>query len=469
MSRSTLAGFGPAPDPPLAFPLTSETAPNTLEQGPVLLGKGVDDPRTLVQRPPLAAGTETPTEPVHAFDRAQSQVFRKAIEQLPLRELPRSYPPSQADLAEHERSVDRMLDELAQEGALDGVDRKELMSLLTYELVALGPLELYLDDPSVTRIFVNSPDRMFIERDGKTVPAARTFSGPDTLDLAVTRLLSVGYQVDEHTHRMRLTDGTRIDVVLPPATAHGPAIVVFKEPASYRNIDDLVKAGSLSKEIKAFLEITIQARRTILIAGPVGTGKTELLNAIGSLIPDDERIVTVENNAVLKLQQPGVVSLESANLGSARHNIMQYAMRLAPGRILLDDIGPHNAYEWIVGTAYAAAGSVATIAGNGERDALAKLESLALPGSPLHSIRGLREQIARAVQFVIVLGETGHVAQVVEVQGIELDALRLQDVFYHEAAGDGTGGGFHATGHIPVFCEELRRSGTETDLSIFRN
>jgi pilus assembly protein CpaF len=468
--RSTLAGFGRQPD--------ATPAPAHAE----LLGVGsaLGSPQRPIEALPAAgrvtraggrAGMALPPSLNPAFERAQAAAIQRLLDRVELRSLPSTYPPDRATLAEYERIVDRTLDSVAQEGVLDGVDRRELMTLLTHELVGLGPLEVYLDDPTTTDVYVNAPKRVFVRRGGQLRAGSLSFSSAETLELVAHRLVATGLRVDELLTTLRLADGGRIDVLLPPASAKGPALTLKKAPRHYRSLDQLVEAGLLSAAMATFLRQATEARRTLLLAGPPGAGKTELLHALGAELDEGLRIITVEPTAVLQLPQHSVLSLESADLGHARGRTLEYALRLAPERLLVDGLGPENAYTWILGTAFATMGSLATLSASGERDALARLEALAIPATPLHSIRGIRDQIARAIHFVVVLGaapSAGRIVKIVELQGLDLDTLRLQDVFYYQPGGDEQGGAFHPTGHIPTFYEELRRSGVGTDLAIFR-
>lgn len=461
--RQTLSGYGPVQKE--ASPATEAT----LAEVPAFAS-----PPSLrwVERPPLAGGVKPPTDLSTSFAAAQHEIITKVLEEVRLESMPLNYPPEQADLAEYERQVDRALDMAASDGTLEGVDRHTIMSAITYELVGLGPLEIYLDDETVTDIYVNAPDAVYITQDGSTKRATVAYSDQRTLDLTVRRLLNLAEPLDECLSSVRFADGTQIDVLLPPVAVDGPAITIRKPPAEAKNLDQLVSDQRLSENMVSFLRAAIETRRTILIAGPVGSGKLEFFRALASEIPDGPRIVSVDQSGALELPQKSVVRLASGDLGDITGRTMKYALRLAPERILVTGLGPQNCYDWILGTTFAAMGSIATVAAYGARDALARLESMALATRTLHSTQNIREHLARAVNIVVVLtavgGLPGRVTKVVEVQGTELDTIRLQDIFYFQTTGDEQGGAFHSTGNIPAFYEELRRQGEEIDLSIFR-
>ena len=398
----------------------------------------------------------------------QAEILKKVLATNP--ELPGSYPPAPAVLANFERSVDRALGEIEGTGALENVDRDAMMRLITFELAGIGPLELYLDDPSIDRVYVNAPDRLFLRRDGQIEQAPHVFGGPDTLELAVTRLVSVGRKIDDCLTTVRLRNGAQIDVVLPPAALNGAAIAVRKPSTSFKTLEEQRESGVLSEGAATFLRQALEAGQSILVAGPPGSGKSSTLNALAATLPDDARIVTVEERASLQVSQPGVVRLESCGLAEPV-NLVSHALRLSPSCLIVDDVGPHNCYDWLSSTAYNAVASVVSIGAFGARDALARLESMGLVRGDTHSIRGIRQLTVQAVDFIVVLSvdtnQGSLITQIVEVQGLELDTVRLQDIYYYQAGGD-EAIALHPTGQIPAFYEEMRRGGAEPDLSIFR-
>ncbi|MCA9565641.1 MAG: CpaF family protein, partial [Myxococcales bacterium] len=349
-------------------------------------------------RPKLAASGPVPSERDEAFLSAQRKTVQKVFAQIDGSNLPSSYPPSSAEMAEYERAVDRAIDSVASDGSLDNVDRARLMSVVTFELVGLGPVELYIDDPTVDRIYVNSHDRIFIRRAGQTVPASFAFSSAEMLELAARRIEKAGQQHDDVASAVRLSDGTHIDVVFPPVAVDGPSIVIRKPSAETRDLEGLVDAGVLSKEMATFVHQAVQAKRNILVTGPAGAGKAEFLSAIANTIPDGTRILCVEENSPLNLGQSSVLHLESAGAGALDH-----ANRLSPDRLVVCDLTPDTALQWVLCSAYTALGSMASITGFGDRDALSRLESMTAAHASMHSIRGIRQQVSRAVQVVVVL------------------------------------------------------------------
>jgi pilus assembly protein CpaF len=400
------------------------------------------------------------------FHAAQHDVARVLFEGISAQELPIDYPPMSSDRDDFEREVSNAVGKVN-----PMVDRDTLVDLIASECVGLGPIELYLDDPSVQDIYVNRFDQILVRRNGEMLVAERAFSHPDFLTLAAQRLLgtrdeSIG--ADE----VRFGDGTRVHVVMPPLSVDGPALTIRKPPTEHPSLDDLVSRDVLSTGMREFLERTVQSGRSILVAGPTSSGKSTLLGAVAGLIPEGTRVVTVEESTHLDLPLNSVVRLES---NPATNHDLRYLVRTAvamhPERIIVDECRGGEAYEWVTSAASGTEGSMIATHGTSASDALGRLESLCLLGNPEISPRGLREQISRAVDFVLVVHRSGdngfRVRQITEVQGVDLDAFRLNDVFYYRV--EGSEEQFHPTGYIPLFYEDLRHSGVEVDFDIFRD
>ena len=476
VQRSTLAGFGAVAGPPIGphsptapdLPQTQDPdeSPRSTSPGPLRLAGAVPAPSDAIDRQPVGDGN-----PVEGggdqFLRAQAGASEVALGS---GELPTGYPSPPSVWADHERQVDRALDPLGADGRLAGINRAALVNVLTAERVGLGPIELYLDDPTVDRVFVNGPHDVVVRRAGVLEAAPFGFSSQRALDLTVGRLLAVGQSSDGTLTTVRLRSGCQIDVVAGPAALGGAAIAVVKPPAASRSLDELIDGGVLTHAASRCLTDAIQQGRSVVITGPSSEAASELVSALASSLPEGLRIVALEARATLQLNRAGVVRLESAGV-AASVDLVGHALRLSPDCLVVDSLDGHNAYGWVTGTAYQPVGALATIAGNGAQDALDRLESMALSAGSSHSVRAMRQRLAHAVEFMAVLskGRDGlhQVSQVAEVQGLELDALRLQDVFYLQSEGD-EGGELRPSGHVPGFYEALRRGGSEPDLSIFR-
>lgn len=465
---ATLSGFASAAD--VSSAMQSDSPPfekNLTEPSAMRLSSSTSDS---VGRGALSSENSGLAEASSSFDELQARAIAKAIEAGG--SLHESYPPEAATLADAERRVDRILDQLAADGTLSGIDRETLMLLVTLELVGLGPIEFFLDDPTIDLIHVNAPDQIFVRRKGKMERAPHRFSNNQTLALAATRIASVGRRIDDSLVSLRLGGGEQVDLVLPPAAVGGPVISVEKPPAANRSLDELVSGGVLSDAVRALLGEALRAKRSVLLVGPSKSGKTELLEALANALPAESRIVTVEEKSALNIKGDDLVRLESRNVAQPG-NLIRHALRLSPACLFVDAVGVGNAHDWLLGTAFSAAGSGAAIDGFGARDGLGRLESMAVTLGLTNSPRSVRQLITHAVDFAVGLGTTPdggwRVTEVVEVQGLELDTLRLQDVFFCQVGSNGDAGTLQPTGHVPAFYEELRRAGAEPDVSIFRS
>ncbi len=375
--------------------------------------------------------------------------------------LPAHYPPSPEDRAQWEGAAS---------DAAQG--NSEVADHLLSEIVGLGPLENLLDDQNVEEIYVNSFDQILTKQGNRVSTAARAYSHPDFLFLAAQRLLGARLEDpnSQPAEEVRFSDGTRVHILMPPLAPRGPVLTVRKSRGAARSLDDLATAGVMSTGMAEMLRQAVDAGRTILIAGASAAARDELLGSLGAGIADGTRIVLVENSGSVHLPQHSVVNLDVASAGQYdTRYLLRAALRMAPERILVNTLQGGEAYEWVAAAAAGTSGSLATVNGSSSKDAIGRLQSLAQLGAFDASPRGLREQIARAVHLVVVVHHDGNgqarVQQISEVQGMDMDAFRINDVFYWRAE---TGGGnFVATGYVPVFYEALRAAGQAVDTSIF--
>ena len=401
------------------------------------------------------------------FFATQVDIARVLLEQLPIKDLPLDYPPQEADRERIEGVVD---------GAISAINparnRDKFKRLLMAECLELGALEMYLADERVRDIYVNHYDQILLRRDGVLIQAEHTFSSPEFLELAARRLLGerpdvLGVGADE----IRLGDGTRVHILMPPLSTSGPLITARKPPSRQPGLEDLVEQGVLSISMADFLMRAIDAGRSIAVAGPTSSGKTSVLAALGSLIHEGMRIICVEDYNHIKLPQGSAVHLEATpTSGYDKRFLLRNALSMHPQRILLDECRGAEAYDWVTSVASGTEGSMLTIHGTSASDALGRMESLCLLGSHEISPRGLREQIARAINLVLVVNRIGdagfRIQQITEVQGVDLDTFRLNDIFYYRT--EGAEGSFHPTGYIPLFFEDLQNAGVQVDFDIFQ-
>ncbi|TXD39381.1 FHA domain-containing protein [Lujinxingia vulgaris] len=396
---------------------------------------------------------------------AQVDVARVFFEQLGEEELPLAYPPEDSDRARFENIIDEAIDVVSPAG-----DREALIETLLTEAVGLGPVESYLDDPDVQAIYVNRFDRIILRRGGKLVIAPRAFSHPEFLTLAARRLLGPQDGVSP-ADEVRFSDGTRVHIVMPPLAVDGPVLTIRKPKRYQPSLDELAAQGAMSVGMADFLRRAVEAGRSIVIAGPTSSGKTTLLGALSRLVPESSRLIAIEEHSSLNLDAPTALRLEANPAqGFDMRYLLRGAVAMHPQRIVLDECRGAEAYDWVTSAASGTEGSMLTLHGSSAIDALGRLESLSLLGAADLSPRGLREQVARSVNLVVVLHATSEggfrVQQISEVQGVDLDTFRLGDVFYYRVEG-GTGE-FYPTGYIPMFYEDLRHAGVDVDLGIFR-
>jgi pilus assembly protein CpaF len=325
---------------------------------------------------------------------------------------------------------------------LSAADRERLMREITDDILGYGPIERFLRDDSVTEVMVNGADRVYIERHGKIEKTDVVFVDDAHLVRIIEKIVSqVGRRVDEASPMVdaRLPDGSRVNAILPPLSLSGPTLTIRKFSRDPYTIDDLIEFGTLTEKSASFLEACVRGQLNVLISGGTGTGKTTLLNALSAYVPDDERVVTIEDAAELQLQQPHVVRLESrpANIegqGEIRiRDLVRNALRMRPDRIIVGEVRGAESLDMLQAMNTGHDGSLTTVHANSPRDALNRLESLVLMSGlelPLHAIR---EQTSGALDLIIHLSRlvdgTRRVSHVTEVLRMESDIITLQDLF----------------------------------------
>ena len=322
-------------------------------------------------------------------------------------------------------------------GALDAsgtplaaVDRERLIEEITADILGYGPIERFLADDTVTEVMVNGFDRVFVEREGKIEATDASFVDDDHLQRIIDKIVSrVGRRVDESSPMVdaRLPDGSRVNAIIPPLSLGGPTLTIRKFASDPYTIENLIEFGSLTPKAAHFLQSCVQGKLNVLISGGTGTGKTTLLNALSASIPDEERIVTIEDAAELQLQQGHVIRLESrpANIegeGEVRiRELVRNALRMRPDRIVVGEVRGAETLDMLQAMNTGHEGSLTTIHANSPRDALNRLETLVLMSGleiPLHAIR---EQISSALDVVIhitrLVDGSRRISHVTEVLG----------------------------------------------------
>lgn len=366
----------------------------------------------------------------------------------------------------------------------DGISAAELKRQVVAEAVGLGALEPLLADDAVTEVMVNGPDQIYVERDGRLQLAENRFTSTQSLLAIIDRIVApLGRRIDESSPMVdaRLADGSRVNAIIPPLALNGPTITIRKFAKKTLFMSDLVKYGSLSVDMALFLKRTVELKKNIVISGGTGSGKTTLLNILSNFIGDDDRIVTIEDAAELKLNQPHVVSLESrpANAeGKGRITIRELvinALRMRPDRIVVGECRGGEALDMLQAMNTGHDGSLTTGHANSPSDFLSRLEVMVMMAGVDLPSRAIREQIASAVDVLVQQSRlpdgTRKVTHIMEVSGFDGEKILLEPIFEFVRKGyDSKGkitGDFRATGYVPKFFREVREQGVDVDFSLF--
>ena len=365
-----------------------------------------------------------------------------------------------------------------------GVKRDRLLTDMLNEVVGLGPLEALLADEAVSEIMVNRFDEVYIEQKGRLTKSDIVFSSDKAVMTVIERVVApLGRRIDESSPFVdgRLKDGSRFNAIIPPLALRGPTVTIRKFGKNKLQAEDLVHYNSISPGMAEFFRMAVLHRKNIIISGGTGSGKTTLLNVLSNFIPSDERIVTVEDAAELRLNQPHLVSLESrpANMEGkgevAIRDLVRNCLRMRPDRIVVGECRGGEALDMLQAMNTGHDGSLTTVHANAPRDAIGRIEVMVLMTGMDIPMLAIREQIASAVDLIIQQTRfacgTRKVTYISEVTGVEGNVVSLQDIFLFKQDGYGpdgkVAGRFVATGAIPDFYQELRRRGIEVDLSIF--
>jgi pilus assembly protein CpaF len=365
------------------------------------------------------------------------------------------------------------------------IDLKNLARDLLNEVVGLGPLEELLADNDISEIMVNRFDEIYIEKKGRLTKAVITFSNDKAVLSAIERIVApLGRRIDESSPMVdaRLKDGSRVNAVIPPLALKGCNITIRKFSKNKLVDKDMINYGSVTTEMMQFLQIAVHHAANIIISGGTGSGKTTLLNVLSNYIPDDERIVTVEDAAELQLAKPHLISLESRPPNSegkgsvSIRELVKNCLRMRPDRIVVGECRGGEALDMLQAMNTGHDGSMTTAHANTPRDCIARLEVMTLMSGLDLPIRAIREQISSAVHMIVQQSRfpdgSRKITHITEVVGMEGDIVQLQDIFLFKQDGyDENGkirGKFIATGNIPDFCQDMAKRGLPVDLSIFR-
>jgi pilus assembly protein CpaF len=374
---------------------------------------------------------------------------------------------------------------LVEEAApLNVEQRKRVVQRVEDEVLGLGPLEPLLHDTTVSDILVNGAHQVYVERKGKLQLTDVHFSDDRHLLNIIDRIVSrIGRRIDESSPMVdaRLSDGSRVNVIIPPLALDGPTMSIRRFAVELLSIDDLITYGSVSAELAQVLKAVVKGRLNVLVSGGTGAGKTTLLNILSGFIPADERIVTIEDSAELQLQQPHVVRLETrpANIEgkgevSAR-DLVRNSLRMRPERIIIGEVRGAEALDMLQAMNTGHDGSLTTIHANTPRDALSRIENMVSMTGITFPTKTLRAQLASAINVVVQVErhEDGkrRITSLQEINGMEGDIITMSELFQFEREGlDENGnvqGQLRATGIIPAFQKQLGAKGIDLPVSLF--
>jgi pilus assembly protein CpaF len=368
---------------------------------------------------------------------------------------------------------------------LSGADRTQLIQDLTDDVLGYGPIDSLLQDPEVTEVMVNGPNRVYVERGGKILLTPSSFVDESHLRRIIEKIVAqVGRRVDEANPMVdaRLPDGSRVNAIIAPLAIGGPFLTIRKFSKDPYTVEDLIKFGSFSRPVAHFLDACVKGRLNIIVSGGTGTGKTTALNVLSSFIPEDERIITVEDAKELQLHQDHVLALEARppnieGKGEVRiRELVRNCLRMRPDRIVVGECRGGEALDMLQAMNTGHDGSITTVHANAPRDTLSRIETMVLMAGMDLPVRAIREQMASAVDLIVQLTRlrdgTRRITHITEVQGMEGDVVVLQDIFLFDfGMGVDDNGRFQghlkSTGIRPKFAERLADYGIRLGAEVF--
>ncbi|MEW5982524.1 MAG: ATPase, T2SS/T4P/T4SS family [Acidobacteriota bacterium] len=415
------------------------------------------------------------------------RLHRRLIQEIDLRKGEMDYMRDPVKLAELRRRAEAKVHALVLEEAPEISDRQARLQLtkeVLDEALGLGPLEDLLADSTVTEIMVNGFDHIFIERKGRLELTPIQFISNDQLRLIIERIVApIGRRVDEKVPMVdaRLADGSRVNAIIPPLALDGPALTIRKFAKAFLTVEDLVRFGSLTQQMATFLSVAVRVRQNIVVSGGTGSGKTTLLNLLSSYIPAEERIVTIEDSAELRLGQEHVVRLESRppNIEGEGaitiRDLVKNALRMRPDRIVVGECRGGETLDMLQAMNTGHDGSLTTVHANTPLDALSRIETMSLMAGLDLPARAIRDQIGSAVHLVVqqarLADGSRRITHISEVTGLGDQGFEVADIFLFKQSGltpEGqVVGQFVPTGYVPTFVDKVARRGLSLPREIF--
>ncbi|MFZ2643077.1 MAG: ATPase, T2SS/T4P/T4SS family [Verrucomicrobiia bacterium] len=443
------------------------------------------DNATQVIAPQMEEPAPSPSDPARALMRKfKAQIHTELLKRLDLKRLIGTNSAATKSLQEKVRvTVTSIVNEIKDQLPAS-ITPANLTREIIQEAIGLGPLDDLLEDGEITEIMVNGPDKIFVERRGKIQLTERTFVDDAQVLAIIERIVApIGKRIDESSPYVdaRLADGSRVNAIIAPLSLKGPTITIRKFAKTPFTVADLIRFGTMTDQIADFMRICVLLRKNIIISGGTGSGKTTLLNVLSNFLPKDERIVTIEDTAELRLNQQHIVSLEArpANIegrGAVTiRDLVRNALRMRPDRIVVGECRGGESLDMLQAMNTGHDGSLTTVHANSPRDTISRMETMVLMAGMELPSRAIREQIAAAVDIIChtdrLSDGTRRVTKVSEVTGMEKDVVVMQDMFIFKQTGlDPKGkvlGYFTATGSVPTFIDEVRTRGLQLDRSVF--
>jgi pilus assembly protein CpaF len=362
--------------------------------------------------------------------------------------------------------------------------RKQLFREILDDMVGYGPIQTLLEEPEISEVMVNRPQQVYIERNGKLMETAITFEDDDHILRIIDRIISpLGRRVDSDSPMVdaRLPDGSRVNAVIPPVAIDGPNLTIRKFTKEKLTVDQLLEFDTLTRTMSDFLRACVLGRLNIVISGGTGSGKTTLLNVLSGFIPENERVVTIEDSAELRLAQKHVVRMESRppNIDGRGQvtirDMVRNALRMRPDRIIVGECRGGEALDMLQAMNTGHDGSLTTLHANSPRDALSRMETMVLMAGMELPLKVIRQQIASAVDLIVHQSRLKNgprkITAISEVCGMEGDTIVMTDIFKFEQTGVSEEGDvlgtFHPTGIRPMFSPRLEAVGYKLGAELF--
>lgn len=431
-----------------------------------------------------AEPVETPVPREAAQTRAiRQQIHTELLKRLDIKRLAASHI-DEAELRERALATIGAIVRDVRDRLPHGIDPQALTRQIYNEAVGLGPLVDLLDDPEITEIMVNGHNHVYVERKGRLERSPLTFLDDASVMAIIERIVSpLGRRVDESSPYVdaRLPDGSRVNAIIPPLSLTGPSLTIRKFSKTPFTEEDFIRFGTLTSDIVEFARLCVLLRKNIVISGGTGSGKTSLLNVLSGFLPEDERIVTIEDAAELRLGQEHVVRLEARppNIEGRGQitirDLVRNALRMRPDRVVVGECRGSEALDMLQAMNTGHDGSLTTVHANTPRDVISRLETMVLMSGMELPVRAIREQIAAAIDLIVHESRMSDgrrkVTQVSEVIGLEGEQVVMQDLFEFVQTGvTGNGvveGHFRPTGSVPTFIDQIESRGLTIDRAMF--